>query len=508
MKRVLLFSLTLALLLTCVLPLGVSAEEEATPISTVEEFEAIRTDHSYYLTCDLDLGGKVYDTYVLYNLGSGTLDGRGHTIWNFSVESTGARVGDGGFFFQIGTGTVKDLTIGKPDAKVQFRYEEEGSTTYGGLAGVAYSATVENVVIYADISVSTTGKDNNIGGFFGKSTNSVLRNCAMYGSVSGVSTHTSGWVNAAGFSGVVSSRMDGQFINCVNHADIKAVNNRTTRVGGIIGYIENVSVSLTGCYNFGDLSVADNNGGQSIRAARVGGIIADHWNVGNYDEATGSNPVKIICDGCFNFGKAESPLHAGGILGFNTTKSPATLRNCVNYGEVKGTPCGSICGFAETAADVTLEGNLEKAAFSYTPAEGVKTYGVQNSQAADGKFNVRFVGTLDSLDYLTIGFEVTAYWRGEDGSLQQKDFRVDCQKVYRSITGKAENGIDFEATAEELGGEYVFALSILNAPASEAAGAVTFVCRSFAATAESTVYGNAFACAYETGNFLFCADAQ
>ena len=61
MKRVLLFSLTLALLLTCVLPLGVSAEEEATPISTVEEFEAMTPTGSYYLTGDIDFGGKVYE---------------------------------------------------------------------------------------------------------------------------------------------------------------------------------------------------------------------------------------------------------------------------------------------------------------------------------------------------------------------------------------------------------------------------------------------------------------
>lgn len=493
MKRVLLFSLTLALLLTCVLPLGVSAEEEATPVSTVEEFEAMTPTGSYYLTGDIDFGGKVYDTYILYNLDGGTLDGRGHTIWNFTVAGTAeSEKADGGIFFQIGSGTIRNLTIGKPEAKVQFRYEKDNASTYGGLAAAAYSVTVENVVMYADVSASAA-VNFNVGGFFGASTNCVVRNCALYGSVSGVSTRS--WVNAAGFSANTKTSI-GQFVNCVNYADVKAVNNTTVRAGGIIGYAGQ-GVSLTNCYNFGSLSVADNAGGQSITNARLGGIIAEN---------AGSS-VRIY-DGCLNFGKVESPKHAGGILGFNCNGKAVTIQNCVNYGEVKGETAGAICGYAEAAADVTVKNNLEKEALTYTPAEGVKTYGVQNSQAADGKFNVRFVGTLDSLDYLTIGFEVTAYWRGEDGSLQQKDFRVDCQKVYRSITGKAENGIDFEATAEELGGEYVFALSILNAPASEAAGAVTFVCRSFAATAESTVYGNAFACAYETGNFLFCADAQ
>ena len=357
------------------------------------------------------------------------------------------------------------------------------------LAAAAYSVTVQNVVMYADILVDTS-VNVNVGGFFGASTNCVVSNCALYGSVSGVSGAR--WINAAGFSANPKTSI-GHFTNCVNYADIQAVNNTTTRAGGIIGYAGE-GVTLTGCYNFGNLSVADNNGGQNVSTARLGGIIAEN----------AGKSVRIY-DGCFNFGLVESPQYAGGILGFNCSGKAVTIRNCVNYGEVKGSSASAICGFAEAPADVTLEGNAKKNALAYTPATGVKTYGVQNSEAVDGSFNVRFVGTLDSLDYLSVGFEITAYWQDSEGALQQKDFAVNCKKVYQSITGKAENGIDIEATAQELGGEYIFALALLRAPA---AGTVTFVCRSVADTAEGTVYGNAFACAFEDGVFLFCADAQ
>ena len=490
MKRILLFFLTVALLVGCALPLGVVAEETAQPVSTVEEFEAMTPTGNYYLANDIDFGGKVYDTYILYNLDGGTLDGRNHTIWNFTVSGTSeSERADGGIFFQIGTGTIKNLTIGKPDAKVRFQYEKDNASTYGGLAAAAYSVTVQNVVMYADILVDTS-VNVNVGGFFGASTNCVVSNCALYGSVSGVSGAR--WINAAGFSANPKTSI-GHFTNCVNYADIQAVNNTTTRAGGIIGYAGE-GVTLTGCYNFGNLSVADNNGGQNVSTARLGGIIAEN----------AGKSVRIY-DGCFNFGLVESPQYAGGILGFNCSGKAVTIRNCVNYGEVKGSSASAICGFAEAPADVTLEGNAKKNALAYTPATGVKTYGVQNSEAVDGSFNVRFVGTLDSLDYLSVGFEITAYWQDSEGALQQKDFAVNCKKVYQSITGKAENGIDIEATAQELGGEYIFALALLRAPA---AGTVTFVCRSVADTAEGTVYGNAFACAFEDGVFLFCADAQ
>lgn len=98
---------------------------------------------------------------------------------------------------------------------------------------------------------------------------------------------------------------------------------------------------------------------------------------------------------------------------------------------------------------------------------GFKLVGVQDTDPAAEKINVRFVGVVDQPeDFQKIGIKVTAYLNGE----KHKDFDIATTEVYKAITGSA-NGVNSTITAEELGGEYVYALTIKGVPAS---GTVTF----------------------------------
>ncbi len=514
MKKTLLFSLTFALLLSCLFPVAGYAEGEAQPVSTAAEFEAMSPTGSYYLANDIDFGGKVYANYILASF-SGTLDGMGHTVFNFSIgENTAAGI-NGGVFAQVGTEgntTIRNLNIGKDGQPVQAKPKCAGhGTGFGVLAGIqpnaTYLLTVDHVNIYADLTVGYTAYRLYVGGFAASVQNAVFSNCNMYGSVTGWTGNT--WINTGGIVGSLTGT-GGSFTNCANFADVTVYQSQTVRGAGILGYAgTGAALSMIDCVNFGDIDLTPENfeGRRNVWYGTLAGIL------GNTDGTGGS--VKH----CMNFGsitnralvEANKLVGSAGIVGWNGKANAYT--GCVNYGSLSAESgrVGAVCmqdGAVGNTEDIgsTFTGNLDKTgSLSGSAAAELNTYGVQNSKPVSDLFNVRFVATLDSLNYTAAGFEITAYWQGADGTLQTKDFRVDCRKVYREITGKAENGIDFSRTAQELGGEYVYALSILHAPAAADMGNVTFVCRSFAETTDGTAYGNALACAYRAGEFLFCS---
>lgn len=104
---------------------------------------------------------------------------------------------------------------------------------------------------------------------------------------------------------------------------------------------------------------------------------------------------------------------------------------------------------------------------------GAVFHGVQSTAVADGVYGVRFVGSIDSLDYSRVGFRVTA----QNGA---KEWDVPTTTVYDSLLGSTESGIEsYTAAALRGEGSYLFALTIRNIPAlDEGSGenlTVTFV---------------------------------
>ncbi len=83
---------------------------------------------------------------------------------------------------------------------------------------------------------------------------------------------------------------------------------------------------------------------------------------------------------------------------------------------------------------------------------------IQNAE----KFNIRFAATIDSLDYQNVSFEVTAVVAGQEN----RTWTSKTRNVYTSLNAKSSDGKDLKAvTAEELGGEYIVAMTIENVPA-------------------------------------------
>ena len=77
--------------------------------------------------------------------------------------------------------------------------------------------------------------------------------------------------------------------------------------------------------------------------------------------------------------------------------------------------------------------------------------GVQDGSADGDKYNVRFVGTVSSLGFDKVGFEIDA----SNG----KEYDTSCKRVYTSILGDGK-----EYKAAELGGNYIFAVAIREIP--------------------------------------------
>ena len=137
---------------------------------------------------------------------------------------------------------------------------------------------------------------------------------------------------------------------------------------------------------------------------------------------------------------------------------------------------------------------------SGTLADKPVTYaGTQVSPAADGKYSVRLVGVLqDNLaltDYSELGFRVTAAYAGGT-----KQFNTACKQVYGKLIGTAENNITEEYLASELGGAYLFALSVNGIPVS--AGDITFTVQPYFITEAGTVTGSAYEVVYRSGTLV------
>lgn len=114
----------------------------------------------------------------------------------------------------------------------------------------------------------------------------------------------------------------------------------------------------------------------------------------------------------------------------------------------------------------------DELAFVSQDVTGAVFHGVQSTAVSEtGTYGVRFIGSIDGLDYSRVGFRVTA----EDG---EKVWDIPSSTVYDTLLGSTEDGIvSYSAAALRGEGCYLFALTVRNIPARTDAGedrAVTF----------------------------------
>ena len=566
MKKALILILTFAMMLTLT-PLGVFAEDTPTTpdtteylsISTKEEFLAMEKDKSYKLENDIDFGGASFENYLIETF-NGNLDGQGHSIYNFSLKEGGEDAADkvvyGIFHYLTATNgqTIKNLSIGKADAHLTLNYPVLSGYT-GVLASeqnVSSSLTLENVHIYANVTIQpASGGHTRFGGFVGYMTTVSIKNCSFNGAIT-ISTSKRNVI--CGAFGGYSDAGEKNFIDCVNNAAVTVTGVAKTFVGGFIGWEDAVgqSVTLKDCINNGAISATAPN------TCDVGGFCGilnaafTMENCTNYGSVTSNGTAGIEIGGllgvsnsatavsviaCVNKGDVQVPETStgavvGGFIGarygtgaiaifhsvniaavsgakstvgalIGKTKVNASLTNCFNYGSITAAAVaakGFVGNGTFTEADsYDLRGEAVPAC-TYEALAGV---GVQKSDPADNKMNIRFVAGIDSTEFAAVGYDIKIYNAGKVATLTVEDYQV-----YEQINAKAENGVNTAVTAESQGVNYLIALTLTSVPTTAAFGEVTFVITPYAKNAQGEkVIGHSWMCMVQTGNLILNVNA-
>lgn len=329
--------------LDAVIRLNLTPRDDAVrgePISSQEDFLAMREDGSYYLTKDMTLSSG-YEAQFF-----GTLDGNGYTITTNKP------------LFSKLSGVVKNLTIQGSISSSDGRI--------GALACEGSRLTCINVKNEADVSV--TGKYY-AGGLIGYATVwATFLDCENHGAV-----------DSAYHSAGIICRMTGELTlsNCVNDGAITAVPQGVSYYAGGMVAKSSGSVMMQNCRNSGAVTTS---------AKYIGGL------GGDLDTSDVMKTV-ISCENSGNItctdDNAQELSYIGGIVGYmKGGKSYCTYSYCRNTGEIvsqaggKTILCG-ICGYVNSTSIIIAHCSNDGSELSPDAAENICYHLYYNPTAAE-----------------------------------------------------------------------------------------------------------------------------
>lgn len=362
------------------------------------------------LTADIDWGGEEWTPLP----GRCSLDGQGHSIYNFVITSSlHPEIDRLGLFQTLNDdNVVKNLKLGcnparEYDGTSALVVDSAAETYYAGtLAGVIRNnkgsdkIQVSDVVSYVPVTMTLPSaatmsfKAGGIAGYVSSGTPVEITGCKNYGDVKNASAaKMTGNIYMGGIVGHLSC--SGTILeNCSNYGEVNLSSKAkgeigTSFAGGIVGRIASVDgVVVSGCSNEGKVNV-----GINVKAAHyIGGIVGmDHQPV-----ASGSYNVTI--DGCTNAGEVGAGSESksgyyGGIIG--CTMSRVLITDCDNlstgsifkknnhtsesaYGGIIGRASGcdgALVTGCTNAADLVESGSVTNASEVYHAFGGIAGIG-------------------------------------------------------------------------------------------------------------------------------------
>lgn len=375
MKKVfwgIVFSLTLIFALAI---FGASAAQEGNPVYSADTFLAMTPGNSYYLTNDIDLGGRTFTNYIFSEF-HGKIDGNGYSVYNFNLTGDANNASDVGIIIKGNNGgdlEICDINFGTAESHIKVENLVISGKSYGVLIAANANAnhcTLRNVSVYADVNAPLPiSAKTNLGGFIGYCRRATFENCKMYGSItcgSSVTEFATAYRNAGGLIGAIKGEVT--LINCENHADItNAPGSAEIRAAGIAAYADTVAPVITGCKNYGNISCLDYEDYSKYGWFSSGSFCAGIIGYVNYVAST-------ITD-CENHGKlfgtnAVAPILAAANSDNNRDTLTHTITNCVNTGTYTGnaTYSGEIFGHNHENTVVTVSGCVNSGATEdFTP---------------------------------------------------------------------------------------------------------------------------------------------
>ena len=247
-------------------------------IKNEADFISIKDDPTatYQLVTDLNMSGRKWEPFDF----SGTLNGNGYKITNFSINTDSGNVA----MFNKLTGTVDGITFSNVNL---ISSDYNGS----GVSVICYNldgGSITNCVIE---SGKVEGQVGYAAGFASLVTSGTINNCVNKASIETDTTHTSDSYAIGGIAGFVYA---GTITNCSNYGAIKGAEF----VGGIVGRSQGSNAGLTLNYltNYGSVTGTD---------SFVAGII------GRFDRDYDYSITDLT-----NTGKIEGVSYVGGLLGY------------------------------------------------------------------------------------------------------------------------------------------------------------------------------------------------
>ena len=284
-------------------------------IRTAQDLVAWSKDNSNWdaedlvtLMNDIDCAGVVTSSNWSMGTFLGTFEGNNFTIYNFVVEKNNTAA----FFAKIdGSAIVKNLTFGA-GCKIQVKGNNASSRAATLANTITGEASLENIVSYAEVSISGTTTDSDIAGI-GSTMNSTgsIKGCRNYGNIT-----------------------------------YSAVPSKWTDIAGVFAKV-NGETTVEGCENYGKIEFAGaSNGGQSINLGGVagGGSIAIFKECANYGT--------LICS--TTEAKAGG-TNIGGIIGLSNSEFCGDIIDCTN-GRQGDPTVGQIINNGKTSGEIRLGG--------------------------------------------------------------------------------------------------------------------------------------------------------
>ncbi len=329
---------------------AVSAAPAGEPISSAEDFAAMKTDGNYYLAADITIETPYKKEFT------GIFNGNGKTvtvsssmfikvnnaeIGNFTVngdidtKNPGFAMGDNDFAAAVAIVANGASTFESIISNVNFT-TTSSNTRYGAVAATSeegHTLTIEGCINNGNISVAKYAAG--IYGWTAQYGNSVVRNCI-----------NNGTVTAGGYCGGIIARL-GLYTgtmtieNCINNGNITS---KDSYCGGIYGY-SNTLTSVTRCINNGNII------GFSGDIGGIGSCVAQNNAMGDSLFKYNSNFGNVT-----NRGSGKT----GGILGYvyGTGSSYAVMIGNVNYGKITGRDYVSQIIAYTNSSDTVITANI------------------------------------------------------------------------------------------------------------------------------------------------------
>ena len=290
---------------------------------------------------DIDLNGHrwmpIGNEYSYYYF-AGTFDGQGHTISNMIVKTN---ADNSGLFGVVGIATIKNVilasncsvtstanNIGGIVGSVWFDTIIENVINNGTISGGNYVGGIAGIVNDVWLSIKDVTNNANISGTY--CVGGIL-GCTggAYGRVSIKNATNSGAISGENRVGGIAGECNGEIENVTNSGEVTVTDGN---VGGIVGVIRSlanndIDVLLINCNNTAGISGRNQIGGIVGCVNEGAVVICNSYNVGTL----------YTSQNCFGI---------GGILGaIEQHNAKVTISNCYNAGEIIGTDIiGGIVG--------------------------------------------------------------------------------------------------------------------------------------------------------------------